>query len=313
MQLKAYLCFILILLIGGQLVGALDVQQERHQHRQGQATSFCLRGKVEGWQREPIKKAVILIPELGISVESDDSGGYEFSQIPPGKYHLEVYADGYMDYISDVFHFDRERINYTIILVKKIEEEIVVTATRTPKLYAETAVKTEVITTTDIQQRVAINLAEALTQTTGVRVENDCQNCNFTQVRINGMEGKYTQILIDSSPVVSAMTGVYGLEQIPAEMLDRIEVVKGGGSALYGGNAVAGVINVITREPQETITTLKLLQESISRKPYTNLSFHSSVVSDDLNTKAFLFASYQKRDPLDLNNDGFSELGTISR
>jgi outer membrane receptor for ferrienterochelin and colicins len=312
MQAKAYFCFILILLIGGQLLWALDVQQERHQHRRGQATFFCLQGKVEGWQREPIKKAVILIPELGISAESDDSGGYEFSQIPPGKYHLEVYAEGYMDYVSDVLDFDRDRVNYTIILVKKIEEEIVVTATRTPKLYAETAVKTEVITTTDIQQRVAINLAEALTQTTGVRVENDCQNCNFTQVRINGMEGKYTQILIDSSPVVSAMTGVYGLEQIPAEMLDRIEVVKGGGSALYGGNAVAGVINVITKEPQETKTTLKLLQESISRTPYTNMSFHSSLVSNDLNTKAFLFASYQKRNPVDLNSDNFSELGTIS-
>jgi outer membrane receptor for ferrienterochelin and colicins len=316
MQFKAYFCFFLIFLIGGQLVWALDVQQERVQerqrHRQGQTRFFVLRGKVEGWQREPIKKALVLIPELGISVESDDLGEYEFTQIPPGKYHLEVYADGYMDYISDPMDFDRDRVGYPIILVKKIEEEIVVTATRTPKLYAETAVKTEVITTTEIQQRVAVNLAEALTQTTGVRVENDCQNCNFTQVRINGMEGKYTQILIDSSPVVSAMTGVYGLEQIPAEMLDRIEVVKGGGSALYGGNAVAGVINVITKEPQETKTTLKLIQESISEKPYTDMGFHSSLVSSDLNTRAFLFATYQKREPVDLNGDSFSELGTIS-
>jgi outer membrane receptor for ferrienterochelin and colicins len=306
------LLFILLFLIGAQLVGALDFQQERRQRRRSQTGFFVLRGKIEGWQGEPIKKAVILIPELGISGQSGDSGEYEFNQIPAGKYHLEVYADGYMDYISDPLDFDRDRINYTIVLVNKIEEEIVVTATGTPKLYAETPVKTEVITTTDIQKAMAVNLAEALTQTTGVRVENDCQNCNFTQVRINGMEGKYTQILIDSSPVVSAMTGVYGLEQIPAEMLDRIEIVKGGGSALYGGNAVAGVINVITREPQRNRTTLKLFQESISRKPSTNLSFHSSLISKDLNTKAFLFASYQKRDPVDLNSDGFSELGTIS-
>jgi len=312
MKLRPWFSIILLFLIGSQLIGALDVQQERRQRRQGQAKFFSLRGKVKGWQGEPIKKAIILIPALGISVESDNSGQYEFSQIPPGRYHLEVYADGYMDYTSDPIVFDQDRVDYTIILVNKIEEEVVVTATRTPKLYAETPVKTEVITTTDIQQRVAVNLAEALTQTTGVRVENDCQNCNFTQVRINGMEGKYTQILIDSSPLVSAMTGVYGLEQIPAEMLHRIEIVKGGGSALYGGNAVAGVINVITRVPEETKITLKLLQESISRKPYTNLSFHSSLVSNDLNTKAFLFATYQKRDPVDLNNDSFSELGTIS-
>jgi outer membrane receptor for ferrienterochelin and colicins len=126
------------------------------------------------------------------------------------------------------------------------------------------------------------------------------------------MEGKYTQILIDSSPVVSAMTGVYGLEQIPAEMLDRIEIVKGGGSALYGGNAVAGVINVLTKEPEENKTFLKLHQESIASKPFTNLGFRSSLVSKDYNTKAYLFGSYQDREPVDLNDDAFSELGTIS-
>jgi outer membrane receptor for ferrienterochelin and colicins len=305
------LIFFLVVVVG-PLCGALEMQQQRQQHRRGQARLFFIRGRVEGWQGEPVKKAAVLIPELGISVETDETGAYEIDKIPSGTFHLEVYADGYTDYVSEPMDFDRDRPNQTIILIRKIEEEIVVTATRTPKLYAETAVKTEVITTTEIQQRVAVNLAGALTQTTGVRVENDCQNCNFTQVRINGMEGKYTQILIDSSPVVSAMTGVYGLEQIPAEMLDRIEIVKGGGSALYGGNAVAGVINVITREPEETRSTFKLLQESISSYPSTNLSFNSGVLSKDLNTKAFLFANYQTREPVDLNGDGFSELGTIS-
>lgn len=312
MKRMPMILFFSLVFIAGPLSGALEMQQQRQRHRHGQVQFHFLRGKVEGWQGEPVKKAAVLIPELGISVETDESGGFEIDQIPSGRFHLEVYADGYMDYVSDPMEFDRDRPSQTIILIKKVEEEIVVTATRTPKLYAETPVKTEVITATEIQQRVAVNLAEALTQTTGVRVENDCQNCNFTQVRINGMEGKYTQILIDSSPVVSAMTGVYGLEQIPAEMLDRIEIVKGGGSALYGGNAVAGVINVISREPEETRSTFKVLQETISSHPSTNLSFHSGIVSKDLNTKAFLFANYQTREPVDLNSDGFSELGTIS-
>jgi len=204
------------------------------------------------------------------------------------------------------------KTGYNIVLTKRLTEEIVVTATRTQKLFSETPVKIAVISREDIERKAPVNLADTLYQTTGVRVENDCQNCNFTQVRINGMEGKYTQILIDSSPVISAMTGVYGLEQIPAEMLDRIEIVKGGGSALYGGNAVAGVINILTKEPEENKTFLKLHQESISRKPFTNLGFRSSLVSRDLNTKAYLFGSYQDRNPVDLNEDEFSELGTIS-
>lgn len=306
------LLIILLIFVFTPLIHAQQSHQNRHQNRHGQNKLLILRGKVEDWERAPVKKAIVLIPEIEKSSETDESGNFEITQIPPGKYHIEVYAEGFMDYSSEPFDLESNKSNYQIVLIKEIAREIVVTATRTQKLYAETPVKTEIITFEDIKKRAAVSLADTLYQTTGVRVENDCQNCNFTQVRINGMQGKYTQILIDSSPVVSAMTGVYGLEQIPAAMLERIEIVKGGGSALYGGNAVAGVINVLTKEPQENKTTLKLHQESISGKPFTNLGFHSSLVSKDLNTRAFLFGSYQKREHVDLNEDSFSELGTIS-
>ncbi|MGB8953224.1 MAG: TonB-dependent receptor [Candidatus Aminicenantales bacterium] len=303
---------IILIFFSTQLNFAQQPQQKRYQHSRKEANFLTLKGKVEDWEGNSIRKAVILIPEIEKSAESDENGRFEIAQIPPGRYHLEVFAEGYMDYSSDIIDIQHDRLNYSIILIKKIAEEIIVTATRTPKLYAETPVKTKIIDTGDIAKRAAVTLADALYQTTGVRVENDCQNCNFTQVRINGMEGKYTQILIDSSPVVSAMTGVYGLEQIPIEMLDRIEIVKGGGSALYGGNAVAGVINILTKEPQENRTTLKLHREAIRGKPFTNFGVRSGLVSKDLNTKAFLFASYQGRDPIDLNKDSFSELGSIS-
>jgi outer membrane receptor for ferrienterochelin and colicins len=289
-------------------------QQKQVQYRHGQNARklLVLRGVVKDWDGNPVAQAVVVLPEIGKTVETNNQGRFEFSRIPPGRYHLEVYAPGFVDYSSEPFVLNKDKYGHEVVLMKKLAEEIVVTATRTPKLYAETPTKTEVISSRQIEMKVASNLAEALYQTTGVRVENDCQNCNFTQVRINGMEGKYTQILIDSSPVVSAMTGVYGLEQIPAEMLDRIEIVKGGGSALYGGNAVAGVINVLTKEPQENRTVLKAYQESIAGKPYTDLGFRSSLVSDSLNTKAYLFASYKRREPIDLNDDGFSELGLLS-
>jgi outer membrane receptor for ferrienterochelin and colicins len=287
-------------------------QQNRHQYRHGQGKFYSLRGRVVDWEGNYVKKAVVLIPELGKSVKTDERGRFEITQIPEGKYHVEVFAEEYMEYSSEPFVLDENNHDYNVVLIKKLAEEIVVTATRTQKLFSETPVKIAVISREDIEKKAPSNLADTLYQTTGVRVENDCQNCNFTQVRINGMEGKYTQILIDSSPVISAMTGVYGLEQIPSEMLDRIEIVKGGGSALYGGNAVAGVINILTKEPEENKTVLKLHQQSISGKPFTNLGFRSSLVSKNLNTKAYLFGSYQDREPVDLNEDGFSELGTIS-
>ena len=319
-KLSYLLNTIFLIFLCSCLIFAYQSNQNRNRYRfqnqqrkyKKQTKLFKIRGKIIDWEEKPIKKAVVLIPELGKSVESDESGNFEINQIPKGRYHIEVYADGFMDYSSDFFTLKQDKLDFKVILIKKLKEEIVVTATRTPKLFDEVPVKTEVINAEEIVNKAAVNLAETLYQTTGVRVENNCQNCNFTQVRINGMEGKYTQILIDSSPVISAMTGVYGLEQIPAEMIERVEIVKGGGSALYGGNAVAGVINVITKEPQENKTFLKFNQEYISGKPYTNFGFRSSLVSKDLNTKAYLFASYQKREPVDLNDDGFSELGIIS-
>jgi len=304
--------FILLMLVFTPFIHAQQQHQNRHQNQKGKAKLFTLKGKVVDWDYNCVKKAIVLIPEISKSIETDESGSFKIIQIPQGQYHVEVFAEGFMNYSSDVFSLEDDKLNYGIVLIKKISRQIVVTATRTPKLYDETPVKTEIIDSRDIKLKAAANLAEILYQTTGVRVENDCQNCNFSQVRINGMQGKYTQILIDSSPVVSAMNSVYGLEQIPSDMLDRVEIVKGGGSALYGGNAVAGVINILTKEPQRNKTNFKLHQESISGKPFTNFGFNSGIVTKDLNTKAFVFASYQKRDHIDLNGDNFSELGSIS-
>ncbi len=274
--------------------------------------NFKLTGDIKGYEGGPIQGALVLIPKLGKTTESDEHGRFEISGVPPGQYHLEVYAEGYMDYRSDSFVMNEDHKSFTITLMKTISEEVVVTATRTPKLYMEVPVKTQVITARRIDQKQATDLADAISLTTGVRVENNCQNCNFTQVRINGMEGKYSQILIDSSPIFSSMIGVYGLEQIPAEMLSRIEIVKGGGSALYGGNAVAGVINVQTKEPMDNSSTFQVHQEFQQGEPLTNAGFRTGFVTNDGQTKAFLFANYKDRQPVDINQDSFSEVGKMS-
>jgi outer membrane receptor for ferrienterochelin and colicins len=97
----------------------------------------------------------------------------------------------------------------------------------------------------------SIAISEGLNFQPGVRVETNCQNCGFTQVRLNGLEGAYSQILINSRPIFSALNSVYGLDQIPANIVEQVEVVRSGGSALYGSNAIGGTINIITKEPVE--------------------------------------------------------------
>jgi len=303
---------LIVILISAHSLGlsAQEIILNPSRAQAGETGLLRLSGQVLSYEGGPVAKAVVLIPEIQKTTETDENGEFEIYAVPPGRYHVEVYAEGYVGYHSDLFDLEQS-MTATINLIKKLSEEIVVTATQTPKLYAEVPVKTEIVTAREIEQKGASQLAESLSLITGIRVENNCQNCNFTQVLINGMEGKYSQILIDSSPVFSSMIGVYGLEQIPTEMLNRIEVVKGGGSALYGGNAVAGVINVLTKEPMGNNTTLKLHQQSNKGESYTNMGFRSSLVTTEGNTKAFLFANYKGRQPVDLNGDGFSEIGRL--
>ncbi len=128
-------------------------------------------------------------------------------------------------------------------------EEVVVTATKTEKLLRDVPVRTEVITSEEIEAKGAVNLYEALEGIPGVRVEQQCSYCNFSVVRMQGLESGHVQVLIDGQPIYSGLAGVYGLQQVPTANIERIEIIKGASSALYGSSAIAGVINIITKKP----------------------------------------------------------------
>ncbi|HPX07072.1 MAG TPA: TonB-dependent receptor, partial [Tenuifilaceae bacterium] len=130
----------------------------------------------------------------------------------------------------------------------------------------------------------------------------------FQQVRINGLEGPYSQIRIDSRPIFSSLAGVYGLEQIPVNMIERVEVTRGGGSAIFGSNAIAGVINIITKEPQGNSFSLSYNNTLTGSSPDNNLNLNASVVDDDLGSGLMVYGSVRNRDHFDNNSDGFSEI-----
>ena len=112
-------------------------------------------------------------------------------------------------------------------------------------------------------------MADVLNFQTGLRVEETCSNCGVPQIRINGLEGQYTQILMDSRPIFSSLASVYGLEQLPAGMVDRIEVIRGGGSALYGANAIAGVVNIILLRSLHVISLILAILLLLQSKEHT--------------------------------------------
>ncbi|MGC8884870.1 MAG: TonB-dependent receptor plug domain-containing protein, partial [Bryobacteraceae bacterium] len=201
------------------------------------------------------------------------------------------------------------RIEIQLIAKKIVTETVVVTGTRTEHLQVDAPVRTDVLTTRDIcERKAAVNLADALTATiTGVRVENNCQNCGVTGVRLNGLESKYTQILEDGLPTMSSVAMVYALDQIPTEFVESIEVVKGGASALYGSNAVGGVINLIRREPRSDALLFTSETGWQYGRPAESVGFMGQAEKLPGSFAADYYFRGVRTAPIDRDRDGFSD------
>ena len=146
-------------------------------------------------------------------------------------------------------------------------EEVVVSASRTETNKKTSPTIVSVASTKLFESTASCNLAETMNFQSGLRVETNCGNCGTTQLRINGLEGQYSQVLLDSRPIFSSLASVYGLEQLPVAMIERVEVIRGGGSALFGANAIGGVVNIITKEPLRNSVSLQY-NEYFRRRHY---------------------------------------------
>ena len=237
-------------------------------------------------------------------------GEYEL-KVYPGTITLVAQAQGFRTQSKEISLTEGSTIKVDFSLLEDILglEEVVISATRN-RVERKTApvvvssIKPKLLTATQ-----SLTLADGLNFAPGVRIETNCQNCGFTQVRLNGLDGAYTQVLLNSRPVFTSLLGVYGLEQIPVNIIERVEVVRSGGSALFGSNAIAGTVNVITKDPVlntwEFGSNLALIDgDALDR----NVNFNVSLVADDLNSGATLFGSYRNREAYDANDDGFTEI-----
>ncbi|MFT3763332.1 MAG: TonB-dependent receptor [Pseudoxanthomonas sp.] len=182
------------------------------------------------------------------------------------------------------------------------------TATRTERLLSDVPVRTEVLRGEDIQLRAALDFSKAAELINGLRVESNCQNCNTSEAQLLGLPGAYNQILFDGTPLLSTLGGVYGLEQIPAAFIDTVEVVKGGGSSLYGPGAVAGVINLIPRQPARNGGFVRYGVDVQKGEPIHNLDGRGDFVSDDGRLGLSVVGQASKNDAIDFNHDGYSEI-----
>lgn len=276
-------------------------------------TDANLYGHVTGKRSgEHLPFMTVALKGTTLGTATDATGHYFLKNLPEGRFVIVVTAVGYKTQQKEVMLQKGKtlELNFEVEEDQVALDEVVVSANRneTTRRTAPTLVK--VLDTKLFETTSASCLADGLNFQPGVRVENNCQNCGFQQVRINGLDGPYTQILIDSRPVFSALSGVYGLEQIPANMIERVEVVRGGGSALFGSSAIAGTINIITKEPQRN--TARLAHQTIMTgkgNSFDNTtSLNASLVSDNRKAGLYLFAQSRFRQSYDHDGDGFTEL-----
>ena len=246
-----------------------------------------------------------------VGTVTDESGHYFLKDLPLGK---QIIVFSYVGYetvelpVTIVAHTTTE-LKATIHEMSQQLNSVVVTANRYATKRQEAATIVNVLSPKLFETTAVACVADVLSFQPGLRVENTCSNCGKTELRINGLQGQYTQILMDSRPVFSSMASVYGLEQVPSAMIDRIEVVRGGGSAMYGANAIAGVVNVITKEPVRNFVNLANTSMVNERGTYDiHTDLNASVMSENRKIGAYLFASHRSRSPYDRDNDGYSEV-----
>ena len=188
-------------------------------------------------------------------------------------------------------------------------QDIVVTGTKTPKKKINSPIMINIINSETISNVQACNLSETLSFQTGLRIETDCQTCNYTQLRINGMSGGFSQILINGRPTFSPLMGLYALEQFPSNMIEKIEVMKGAGSTLYGSSAIGGTVNIITKIPKRNSSQIEINSRSIDKKANDySIVGNASIVSESKKSGLSLFINKREREAYDNNEDNFSEL-----
>ncbi|MEN7547535.1 TonB-dependent receptor [Rapidithrix thailandica] len=270
-----------------------------------------LRGKIsfEGKAAEFIHVGLL---KANLGAITDEQGHYEIKNIPYGKYTLQISAVGYETHRQEIRIQSGEPlvVNHTLEESSELMEEVVISGTLKEVSKLESPVPVEVYNPVYFQKNPTPALFEALQIVNGVRPQVNCSICNTGDIHINGMEGPYTMVLIDGMPIVSGLSSVYGLNGIPNSMIERVEVVKGPASTLYGSEAVGGLINVITKQPDKT-----------PRFAVDVFATDWQEVNTDIGTRfkvgkatAMAGVNYFHYDnPIDRNGDGYTDLTNAKR
>jgi len=252
------------------------------------------------------------VPYVTVSIDKktivSDSVGKFFLKTEPGTRFITVTATGFKKHNTKINIVTGQEYDLQIEMEKEemMLDDIVVTGTMKAMKRSESPVAVEIYTPQFFKKNPSPSIFEALQNVNGVRPQFNCNVCNTGDIHINGLEGPYTMITIDGMPIVSSLASVYGLFGIPTQMIDRVEIVKGPASGLYGSEAVGGLINIITKSPEKAplftadIMTTSWLEHKI------DLGTKFPVGKKAVNLLGVNYFNYQK--PFDKNGDNFTDV-----
>jgi outer membrane receptor for ferrienterochelin and colicins len=195
---------------------------------------------------EPVPGATVRTADSSMTVYTDERGRFH---LPVSAANLRVTAVGFN--AKEIPTAGKEHVLILLTADQKELDAVVVSGTLRPVKKLESPVPVEVYTPQFFKKNPAPSIFESLQNVNGVRPQLNCSVCNTGDIHINGLEGPYTMITIDGMPIVSSLASVYGLFGIPAQLIDRVEIVKGPASGLYGAEAIGGLINIITKSPEK--------------------------------------------------------------
>lgn len=271
------------------------------------AQSYSISGAVS-FQQEKIPFATVSIPSKKMFTKTDSLGQFKISNLPNGKYDLQISAIGFETLHQTILLNSSQTKPFQFHLIKSYNqlEDVVISGTLKAVNRLESPVPVEVYSPSYFKKNPTPNIFEALQNVNGVRPQLNCNICNTGDIHINGLEGPYSMILIDGMPILSSLSTVYGLSGIPNSLVERVEIVKGPASSLYGSEAVGGLINIITKKPTNAPkfsvdvmnTTWNELNADIAATIQLNKNIH---ILNGINVFKF-------NEIIDQNNDNFTDV-----
>ena len=274
------------------------------------AQNFSISGRVRS-ENGPLAFANIVVKNSNNGVIANEQGKYNIPNLKAGVYTLEASYIGYKSSTLNVQIISKSiEIDFDLEL-SAVLDEVVITSTLKPVKRSESPIPVEVFTAAFLKKNPTANIFEALQTVNGVRPQLNCSVCNTGNIRINGLEGPYSLVLIDGMPIVSGLSTVYGLSGIPSALIDQVEIIKGPASSLYGSEAVGGLINIITKHPENT--PLLFFDSFLTDWNEYNLDVGLKALLGDKISVLFGVNYFNYNNPIDNNNDNFTDLALQDR